>query len=134
MFAIDFRPILTGLHAAGALLRWTGWRGDAIPAQTVVGGKFMRVTLSLVFVLLVAAGCTSAPPDRLVFGVSGERPAGSVGAESDAEMRRFLDWKVSQICTLGYETVKVDTLAAEQDMQIVDQELRCKPYRHVSLF
>jgi len=49
-------------------------------------------------------------------------------------MRRFLDWKVSQICTLGYDTVKVETLAAEQDMQIVDEELRCKPYRHVSLF
>lgn len=93
----------------------------------------MRVTLSLVFVLLVAA-CTSAPPERLVFGVSGARPADSAGAESDAEMRRFLDWKVSQICTLGYETVKVDTLAAEQDTQIVDEELRCEPYRHVRLF
>ena len=55
-------------------------------------------------------------------------------AASDAEMRRFLDWKVSQICTLGYDTVKVETLAAEQDTQIVDEELRCKPYWHVSLF
>jgi len=93
----------------------------------------MRVTLSLVFLLLLAA-CTSGPPERLVFGVSGERPAGSSDTQSDAETRRFLDWKVSQICTLGYDTVKVDTLAAEQDMQIVDEELRCKPYRHVSLF
>ena len=93
----------------------------------------MRVALSLVFVLLLAA-CTSAPPERLVFGVSGARPAGGTDAQSDAEMRRFLDWKVSQICTLGYETVKVETLAAEQDTQIVDEELRCKPYRHVSLF
>jgi hypothetical protein len=94
----------------------------------------MRVTLSLVFVLLLAACTTSAPPERLVFGVSGDRPAGSTDAASDTEMRRFLDWKVSQICTLGYDTVKVETLAAEQDTQIVDEELRCKPYRHVSLF
>ncbi|HJT09131.1 MAG TPA: hypothetical protein VJ747_19515 [Stellaceae bacterium] len=93
----------------------------------------MRVALSLVFVLLLAA-CTSGPPERLVFGVSGARPAGNADAQGDAEMRRFLDWKVSQICTLGYDTVKVETLAAEQDTQIVDEELRCKPYRHVSLF
>jgi len=96
-------------------------------------GGFMRIALSLVFALLLTA-CTTAPPERLVFGVSGTRPVGAASAESDAEMRRFLDWKVSQICTLGYDTVKVDTLAAEQDMQIVDEELRCKPYRHVSLF
>jgi hypothetical protein len=93
----------------------------------------MRVALGLVFVLLLVA-CTSGPPERLVFGVSGARPAGSTDAQSDAEMRRFLDWKVSQICTLGYDTVKVETLAAEEDTQIVDEELRCKPYRRVSLF
>ena len=95
----------------------------------------MRVTLSLVCVLLPLAACTTtAPPERLAFGVSGTRPAGSTDAASDAEMRRFLDWKVSQICTLGYDTLKVETLAAEQDSQIVDEELRCKPYWHVSLF
>ncbi len=43
-------------------------------------------------------------------------------------MRQFLDWKLSQICTLGYDTVKVETLAAEADKQIVDEEVRCKPY------
>ncbi len=94
----------------------------------------MRIALSLVFALLLAACTTTAPPERLVFGVSGTRAVDAASAESDAEMRRFLDWKVSQICTLGYDTVKVETLAAEQDMQIVDEELRCKPYRHVSLF
>ena len=95
----------------------------------------MRIALSLVCVLLPLAACTTtAPPERLVFGVSGTRPAGNSDADGDAEMRRFLDWKVSQICTLGYDTVKVETLAAEQDTQIVDEELRCKPYRHVSLF
>jgi hypothetical protein len=94
----------------------------------------MRIALSLGFALLLAACTTTAPPDRLGLGVSGTRPAGAAGAESDAEMRRFLDWKVSQICTRGYDTVKVETLAAEQDMQIVDEELRCKPYRVLGLF
>lgn len=93
----------------------------------------MRIALSLVFALLLTACTTTAPPERLLFGVSGTRAAGAASAESDAEMRRFLDWKVSQICTLGYDTLKVETLAAEQDMQIVDEELRCKPY-HPSLF
>ncbi|HET7594089.1 MAG TPA: hypothetical protein VFK49_01485 [Stellaceae bacterium] len=94
----------------------------------------MRAALGFVFALLLTACTTTAPPERLVFGVSGDRPSASTGAESDAEMRRFLDWKVSQICTLGYDTVKVETLGAEQDLQIVDEELRCKPYTHVSLF
>jgi hypothetical protein len=93
----------------------------------------MRVGLSLVFALLLTA-CTTTPPERLEFGVSGTRPAGAASAESDAEMRRFLDWKVSQLCTLGYDTDKVETLAAEQDMQIVDEQLRCKPYRVLGLF
>ena len=94
----------------------------------------MRVALRLVFTLLLTACTTTAPPERLVFGVSGTRAAGAASTESDAEMRRFLDWKVSQICTLGYDTVEVETLAAEQDMQIVDEELRCKPYRVLGLF
>jgi hypothetical protein len=93
----------------------------------------MRVALSLVVALLLTACTTKAPPERLLLGVSGDRPAGAASSESDAQMRRFLDWKVSQICTQGYDTVKVETLAAEQDLQIVDEELRCKPY-HLHLF
>jgi hypothetical protein len=88
----------------------------------------MRLSLLLAAAGLLA-GCTTAPPERLVFGVSGDRPAGSSSPAADAQMREFLDWKANQICTLGYETVKVDTLAAEQDQQIVDEELRCRPYR-----
>jgi hypothetical protein len=81
----------------------------------------------------LTAGCTVAPPDRLVLGVSGDRPAGASNEAADAGMRKFLDWKANEICTRGYETVSVDTLAAEQDQQIVDEELRCRPY-HLSLF
>jgi hypothetical protein len=92
----------------------------------------MRLSLLLAAAGLIA-GCTVAPPGRLVLGVSGDRPAGASNEAADAEMRKFLDWKANQICTQGYETVKVDTLAAEQDRQIVDEELRCKPYG-LSLF
>jgi hypothetical protein len=92
----------------------------------------MRLSLLLAAAGLLA-GCTVGPPDRLVLGVSGDRPAGASSEAADAEMRKFLDWKANQICTQGYQTVKVDTLAAEQDQQIVDEELRCRPYR-LSLF
>jgi hypothetical protein len=79
------------------------------------------------------AGCTSVPPERLVFGVSRDRPAAAASEAADAEMRKALDWKANQICTQGYKTVKVDTLTAEEDRQIVDEELRCNRYR-LSLF
>lgn len=96
----------------------------------------MRRWLCLAALAVLASACarTTAEPDRLVFGVSGSRPAGAASAEADAKMRSFLDWKVSQICTLGYDTVKVDTLAAEENQQLVDEELRCKPYTAVRLF
>ncbi len=94
----------------------------------------MRAWPSVAVAALLAACTTSAPPERLVFGVSGDRVAGASSAEADAEMRRFLDWKVNQICTLGYETVKVDTLPAEEDKQIVNEDLRCDQYTHVSLY
>ncbi len=94
----------------------------------------MRVWPSVVLATLLAACTTSAPPERLVFGVSADRPAEASTPTADAEMRRFLDWKVNQICTLGYETVKVETLPAEENRQIVDEDVRCNPYTHVSLF
>jgi hypothetical protein len=88
----------------------------------------------LVAALAVSAGgCTTHPPDRLTFGVSGDRVAGATTPADDAEMRRFLDARINEICTLGYDTVKVDTLAAENNKQIVDEEVRCHDY-HVTLF
>ncbi|HZB90829.1 MAG TPA: hypothetical protein VE397_05265 [Stellaceae bacterium] len=72
-------------------------------------------------------------PDRLVFGVSGARPAVATSPKNDEEMRQFLDAKVNQICTLGYAPVKVETLSAEDKQQIVDEELRCRDY-HPTLF
>jgi hypothetical protein len=97
------------------------------PRRALSVGDWMRLSL-LLAVAAILAGCTTAPPERLVFGVSGNRPAGSSGEAADAQMREFLDRKANQICTLGYEPVKAETLAAEQDQQIVDLELRCRPY------
>ncbi len=95
----------------------------------------MRVwTTALVVAASVAACTTNAPPERLVFGVSGDRVAVASTPEADAETRRFLDWKVNKICTLGYDTVKVETLAAEENRQIVNENVRCSPYTHVSPF
>jgi hypothetical protein len=89
----------------------------------------MHRWLPIAAIAFVASACsTPHPPDRLVFGVSGDRAAGASSAQADDEMRQFLDWKLNQICTLGYDTVKVETLAAEANMQIVDEEARCKDY------
>lgn len=89
----------------------------------------------LIVALAATLGACTFPtdPDRLVFGVSGARPASATSPKDDAEMRQFLDAKVDQICTLGYDPVKVETLNAEDNQQIVDEELRCRDY-HVTLF
>jgi hypothetical protein len=95
----------------------------------------MRSWLIVALLGGLAAGCTLTPrePDRTVFGVSGDRAAGASGEAADAEMRKFLDAKLNQICTGGYEFVKVDTQPAEGGRQLVDEEARCKDYR-VSFF
>jgi hypothetical protein len=88
----------------------------------------MRRWLSIAALALSVGACTAAEPDRLLLGVTGDRPEGAATAETDNEMRRFLDWKLNQICTQGYDTVKVDTLPAEGNQQIVDENVRCKGY------
>jgi hypothetical protein len=91
-------------------------------------GDIMRRWLAIAALAQLVGACAATDPDRLVFGVAGDRPAGTSGAEADTEMRRFLDWKLNQICTLGYDTVKVDTQPAEENLQIVDEDARCKGY------
>ncbi|HWI26681.1 MAG TPA: hypothetical protein VN668_06895 [Stellaceae bacterium] len=89
----------------------------------------MHRWLLIAALAVIASACSTSPePDRLVFGVSGDRAAGTATAQEDAEMRRFLDAKLNQICTRGYDTVKVDTLAAEGGKQLVDEEARCQDY------
>jgi hypothetical protein len=90
----------------------------------------MRHCLLLIaFAGLTTACTTESPPDRLLFGVSSDRATAETGDESDAKIRASLDWKLNQICTAGYDMVKVDTLPAEEDRQFVNEDVRCKPYR-----
>lgn len=90
--------------------------------------------LPLLALAVIAAACsTPREPDRLVFGVSGDRAASATTPADDAAMRAFLDARVNQICTRGYEKVKVDTIAAEGGRQLVDLQARCLDYRF-SLF
>lgn len=91
----------------------------------------MHYRLSIALLAGLLAGCSNFPtePDRMVFGVSGDRAAGETSPEADASMRSFLDARLNQICTQGYDPVKVDTLAAEENKQLVDLDARCKEYR-----
>jgi hypothetical protein len=85
--------------------------------------------LPLAALTVIAAACsTPREPDRLVFGVSADRAASATVPADDAAMRRYLDARLNQICTLGYDTVKVDTIAAEAGQQLVDEQARCRDY------
>jgi hypothetical protein len=70
---------------------------------------------------------------RDVIGVSAARPASGKDAP-DAATQALLDWKSRQICTNGYAMVGQDIEVAEDDQQLVDWQLRCRLYTHVSLF
>ena len=73
-------------------------------------------------------GGPAADPARLGLGVAGDRPDRAAAPEGDAQMRRFLDAKANQLCTLGYDPTKVETIAAEEHQQFVEEQLLCKPY------
>jgi hypothetical protein len=93
----------------------------------------VRRSVSILVLVLLTGACAARDPNRLVFGVSDDRAAAASDAASDAAVRRNLDWKLSQICTLGYQYVKAETIAAENGRQIVDEEVRCNDY-HPRLF
>ena len=88
----------------------------------------MRRYLPLAAFIVLLGACTAREPDRLVIGVSYDRAAGSGSAEADTDMRRVLDAEARQICTLGYEPAKVSTLPAEDNQEIVTEDLRCNDY------
>jgi hypothetical protein len=66
-------------------------------------------------------------PARNVLGVSVARPAAGT-AEPDAQLVQQLEWKAGQICTRGYDRTRQDIEPAEADQQLVDWQLRCRPY------
>jgi hypothetical protein len=97
---------------------------ERFPAAEVA---MRRLPLVMILGFCLAACASDRDPARYQFGVSGDRPAAGTAAP-DPEMRAYLDWKVRQICTLGYRTIKVDTLAAENGKQIVDLDAQCNDY------
>jgi hypothetical protein len=88
----------------------------------------MRWALSTAIIIALSACTTPREPDRVVFGVAGDRVASDTTPASDDAMRGFLDAKVNRVCTLGYETVTVATLPAEDNHALVDEEVRCSDY------
>ena len=91
-------------------------------------GPPMRFCLLIPTFLLLIGACTARDPDRMVIGVSYDRPAATASPQSDEDMRRVLDLEAHQICTRGYDPVKVSTLAAEDNQEIVAEDLRCRDY------
>jgi hypothetical protein len=91
----------------------------------------MRRWLLLAALSGFVAACALAPPepDREVFGVSATRPAGAGPAASDAQAQSVLEWKASQICTIGWDTVGERVDPAEEGQEMPDRELRCTRYR-----
>ena len=41
---------------------------------------------------------------------------------------RKLDWKTSQLCTLGAKTLSEDRVAAENNGALVSRDVICRPY------
>jgi hypothetical protein len=101
-------------------------KADAIPAAIVKG--ILRSALLMTVIVALAACATPREPDRVVFGVAGDRAATDATPAGDEAMRRFLDAKVNRVCTLGYETMKVATLPAEDNRALVDEDVRCNDY------
>jgi hypothetical protein len=73
-------------------------------------------------------GTVTGDLNREVLGVSSPQPGGSDTAVASDSAKAANDWKTSQICTLGYNRLSEDVEPAELDRQLVDWQLRCKPY------
>lgn len=81
-------------------------------------------------VAALAAGCVPVErdPGRDVIGVSAATRA-EADAVDDPAAQKLLAWKAGQICTVpGYDVRKQDVEPAEDNQQIVDWQLRCRPY------
>jgi hypothetical protein len=88
----------------------------------------MRRHVPIAALILLVGACAEREPDRTVFGVSYDRAAGSASTESDNDIRQALDLQARQLCTRGYDSVKVSTLPAEDNNEIVTEDLRCHDY------
>ena len=72
-------------------------------------------------------GMGPVDPPREVLGVSA--PQTGPGDAPGTEAVQILQWKVSQICTHGYNDPHEAVEPAADDKQLVDWQFRCAPYR-----
>jgi hypothetical protein len=85
----------------------------------------MRFWLAILFLAGLTACAADKDQPRYQFGVSGDRPVAAANPATTA----LLDWKATQICTLGYRLVRQDTMNAEGGaQQIVDNHIHCNNY------
>jgi hypothetical protein len=94
----------------------------------------MRNAILAIGLTGLVAGCGSfdgtvrGDPSRDVVGVSMHQPSEGAGVAVDPAVARTLDWKASQLCTLGYQPTAQDVAPAEGDKEFVDQKFRCNDY------
>ena len=94
----------------------------------------MRRWLLPVSLTVVLAGCGSfdgrvaGDPNRQVIGAVTHQPAAADARSVSPDAGARLEWRVSQLCTTGYDQLREDVEPAESDNQLVDWQLRCRPY------
>jgi hypothetical protein len=90
--------------------------------------KSMRLWLAILLLAGLTACAAGGDETRYRFGVSGDRPLPAAATDNQATAA-LLDWKATQICTLGYRLVKHDEMNAEGNArQIVDNHIHCNNY------
>jgi hypothetical protein len=84
----------------------------------------------------LTSGCLGVDRDqaRETIGVSLARPADAGNAPPDEKQQALLDMKARQVCTNGYDRLKEDIEPAEDNLQIVDWQVRCRPYSLMWIF
>lgn len=89
----------------------------------------MGRSLYMVVLLGLLAGCVpiNSDPSRDPFGVSAARP--DVGATPPADPQlAALATKANAVCITGAQTQPPTVLPAQDNQQLVDQQLRCGHY------
>jgi hypothetical protein len=74
------------------------------------------------------AGTVPGDDSRDVLGVINHQPTTGDAATADPDSLRKVDWQASQLCTQGYQQLGLDIQPAESDQQLVDLDIRCRPY------
>jgi hypothetical protein len=73
-------------------------------------------------------GRVAGDPSREVIGVVTHQPSSGDARTASPDAAARNDWRVSQICTNGYNMLRQDVEPGEADTQFIDWQLRCRPY------